>query len=463
MPTRAPRTPNLRDDLTARQREVLRLIAKGQTNFEIAQELGITLEGAKYHVSEILARLGVDSREDAAAWWRREQRPAARLRRDISATFSGTAFRIAAAAVGLTAVGVAALLAVIALRGGDDSTPAGVDPTPVVPASGCDAIIEGTFVIPASEGDTLRCVHGSGSTGTPVRRELDLTPGLFRQSEIPAGTSSGGMTWDQPGILYEMRTPGTQDWREAFRLRSTQSRTTLIVISAPGAATMDGLPGPAMRWADSDWKVVRWVEPTGVYQFEAGPGFSLEETLPWLVWFDRTETLRWNPATQSAESYGQPVWLLDPGTTVGVAAVDATIAAVRNGDAAAFLDLVHTVQVPCVADPAPGIIRPPACGPGQPAGTLVDGYLMGCVDTAGGVSTDSAYIFESFMTAGIPAYPYLVASPGPGRYVAVITNGEKFRTLFLDDEGVIGTGSCDPPQLQDELARVTIVAARWWP
>jgi len=69
-----------RYELTPRQREVLERIAAGKTNFEIAQELGIGLEGVKHHVSEILGRLGVDSREQAAGWWREQRRWDRRLR-----------------------------------------------------------------------------------------------------------------------------------------------------------------------------------------------------------------------------------------------------------------------------------------------------------------------------------------------------------------------------------------------
>ena len=59
-----------RRDLSRRQREVLELIAAGKTNGEIAGQLGISLDGAKWHVSEILGKLEVDSREEAAEWWR---------------------------------------------------------------------------------------------------------------------------------------------------------------------------------------------------------------------------------------------------------------------------------------------------------------------------------------------------------------------------------------------------------
>jgi DNA-binding CsgD family transcriptional regulator len=56
--------------LTRRQREVITMLADGYSNREIADALDISLDGAKWHVGEILVRLNVDSREAAVAWWR---------------------------------------------------------------------------------------------------------------------------------------------------------------------------------------------------------------------------------------------------------------------------------------------------------------------------------------------------------------------------------------------------------
>jgi hypothetical protein len=47
---------------------VLDLLRRGRSNREIAGELGISLAGAKYHVSQIISKLGVSSREEAASW-----------------------------------------------------------------------------------------------------------------------------------------------------------------------------------------------------------------------------------------------------------------------------------------------------------------------------------------------------------------------------------------------------------
>src|SRR5437867_5214486 len=66
-----PRHPDI---LTPREWEVLALLREGATNEQIAARLGITERTAKFHVSEILSKLGVSSREEAAAWQPEERR-----------------------------------------------------------------------------------------------------------------------------------------------------------------------------------------------------------------------------------------------------------------------------------------------------------------------------------------------------------------------------------------------------
>jgi DNA-binding NarL/FixJ family response regulator len=53
--------------LTARERDVLRLVAEGRTNRQIAEELFISPKTASVHVSNILAKLAVATRGEAAA------------------------------------------------------------------------------------------------------------------------------------------------------------------------------------------------------------------------------------------------------------------------------------------------------------------------------------------------------------------------------------------------------------
>src|SRR5215208_5669755 len=62
---RAPESP---ETLTERETDVLRLLARGQANKEIAQGLSVGEKTVKTHVSNILAKLGVQSRTQAALY-----------------------------------------------------------------------------------------------------------------------------------------------------------------------------------------------------------------------------------------------------------------------------------------------------------------------------------------------------------------------------------------------------------
>ncbi len=60
---RAPESP---EDLTEREAEVLRLVARGHANKQIASSLFVSEKTVKAHVSSILMKLGVQSRTQAA-------------------------------------------------------------------------------------------------------------------------------------------------------------------------------------------------------------------------------------------------------------------------------------------------------------------------------------------------------------------------------------------------------------
>ena len=67
--------PPYPDVLTPREHEVLAFIRDGLSNEEIAGRLDISIDGVKYHVSEILSKLGVRNRREAARWRPEEARP----------------------------------------------------------------------------------------------------------------------------------------------------------------------------------------------------------------------------------------------------------------------------------------------------------------------------------------------------------------------------------------------------
>jgi DNA-binding NarL/FixJ family response regulator len=61
-------TPEQAEVLSVREIDVLRLLAHGLANKEIARDLMITEKTVKTHVSSILAKLGVQSRTQAALY-----------------------------------------------------------------------------------------------------------------------------------------------------------------------------------------------------------------------------------------------------------------------------------------------------------------------------------------------------------------------------------------------------------
>jgi DNA-binding CsgD family transcriptional regulator len=63
-----PRPPVYPDGLSAREVEILRLIARGRTNQQIAQELTISLNTVLHHVTNILGKTGAANRTEAAGY-----------------------------------------------------------------------------------------------------------------------------------------------------------------------------------------------------------------------------------------------------------------------------------------------------------------------------------------------------------------------------------------------------------
>jgi DNA-binding CsgD family transcriptional regulator len=110
------------DVLTDREWEVYYLLRMGLTNQQIGDWLGISFRGAKFHVSEIMTKLGVESRRDLRAM---DLEPrSVRLRRDRGvvpppAVTAQPALGAALRRVGVTgAVVLVALLAVSVVLGG---------------------------------------------------------------------------------------------------------------------------------------------------------------------------------------------------------------------------------------------------------------------------------------------------------------------------------------------------------
>ncbi len=153
------------DVLTPRQWQVLALMREGKSNPQIAESLGISLDGVKYHVSEILSRLGLSSREEAAAWRSNEEHRAA-LGPLILAFRKVSPGRLAVAGVvAMTAAGLLFLaigLLVVKSPGGASTVGAAEEPAVTVSEGS-----EGGFLFGGSGFAPFSAVSLSGSPSTP--------------------------------------------------------------------------------------------------------------------------------------------------------------------------------------------------------------------------------------------------------------------------------------------------------
>ena len=108
----APGRPKHDDILTPREWEVLSLLKEGCSNEEIAERLGIGVNGAKYHVSNIISKLGVRSRKEAAEQVVAPRQrgfafPAILSKTGLFTALAGSLLIVSVAALSLLAVGVA--------------------------------------------------------------------------------------------------------------------------------------------------------------------------------------------------------------------------------------------------------------------------------------------------------------------------------------------------------------------
>ena len=68
MPTTAASPPKYPDGLTAREVEVLRLLAGGMTDLQIAEKLVLSPRTVHAHLSSVYSKLGISSRSAATRY-----------------------------------------------------------------------------------------------------------------------------------------------------------------------------------------------------------------------------------------------------------------------------------------------------------------------------------------------------------------------------------------------------------
>jgi len=184
---------------TPRQREVLDLLVRGQTNTQIAERLGISLDGAKWHVSEIITRLGVESRDEAAEYWRAHNGLRLRFSRMVHGLFSSSVLKWGAATAFVGGAVVASALVVMALSetGGDET-----DRSAGKPPNGDVTQPDTTQPNPAPTTAAGPVFTGETVAGVPVQKLTFAGAGGWPDS-VPAIIEKGCWQCDGPTEAFE--------------------------------------------------------------------------------------------------------------------------------------------------------------------------------------------------------------------------------------------------------------------
>lgn len=217
---------------TPRQREVLDFLRAGRSNAEIAEALGISLQGAKWHVTEILTKLQAESREEAADYWRRYHGLAPRFGRVFRGVLGIGTVKWALVAGGLAAAAAGAVVvAVVLSQLGDEGAPADqpdVTSTAAPSASSSpSATASATPATPAATGTPI-----PGSAFQPVALTL-ASPQL-----LPAGWTLFG--WHAPCYACG---PSYADFRRWTSDGRTLASTFLFSFTQPPGSASDSSSG----------------------------------------------------------------------------------------------------------------------------------------------------------------------------------------------------------------------------
>ena len=171
---------------------------RGRTNSEIGQALGISLDGAKWHVSEVITKLGVDSREEAAEYWRVHNGLRPRFSRAVRGFLLGMAWpklAVTAVLVLVAAAGGALFIAVLGSAGPSTNQPAAAGSTTATAAAPS----------PTGAADAGGAIRGVLATLTPIplpnTAQISAAPGgvvwAVVAGQVLFRSTDDGTTWEQ--------------------------------------------------------------------------------------------------------------------------------------------------------------------------------------------------------------------------------------------------------------------------
>ena len=404
-------------NLTPREREVLDLLAAGKTNAEIAEHLGVAWYTTRNHVSSVLAKIGVETRDEAAAWWRqhRDDRvSAAPFWRRWALAVPWLPRALAAATIAAACIGLGVLGILVATSWSDDDGRRGVtDPESPSPAASSTSTAQASVTVagsptpfstpviaaPADESDPWALVKWLDDS----LRAGDVTPFIVRaQTELlecgehntPPIYSEGpcmelGTVLEVVPVSFD--TPAIPDGQTQYLQRRELRDHVLELVTGAQPTAQDEFGGGEARmfsyWHGGSYEGVerfaaattaitdagrvtetswwswnadrsRW-ELTSLLRTE-GPRAALYLD-PRLGTFTNSQLIRFDPSGPSAE----PTPVVP--TTPFSAFVNGAATAVSAANPAFFVERIHPRPILCTEanTPAQGIGAPPCLRVGE--------------------------------------------------------------------------------------------------
>jgi DNA-binding CsgD family transcriptional regulator len=378
--TREPwKSPDwLEPDWTDRQLEVLRLIARGRTNPEISEDLGVSFAGAKWHVSEVLSKLGVRSRDDAAAYWRWHTSRRVRAKQLMRGFGTLTMGKVVAVVTLTAGVTIVAALAAVMLAREDEPGDLARAPSPSAAPATATPNPTPTGISPQRQNEIV------ANAAELLAKSLGATPADFELSSFEAAVWDDdclGLTWpgrdcsgpERPGARMEFRTPNGQPhyvhsdelgrmiWVPIWEVSGipvllVETERIVLDISGEFPSELRLAPGTT---------VVGELVP-GAFVYIAAASFALPEGADVLA--PAVVIVVLGPAGVA------PPGLHEWTARTGIALVDEFIDAVMFNDASTLRSLVTLVGTPCTDEPG-GPHPEPGCPPGEPRGAQVEVFL----------------------------------------------------------------------------------------
>lgn len=399
--------------LTARQREVLGLLARGYTNPQIGEALGISLDGAKWHVAEIMARLGVDSREDAAAVWRDYNRAPRRLARAMRGFLPVAAWaKWGAAVVGAGAVSAIAVVTIVAANSGGVGRTAGVLP----------GTSTATLTVAAT-------ASGTNAAAPPVGS--DITPA----ADIPSRAIAIGTleTQDYQAVARQLVTHAPSDGADFawFTITGCNETTREPVADAP--TLLKALIHGTLQLE----QVVDNADGTyqAVFRDDGESAIVLNGGEAGITSIGRACGPDAPAPTAGATATALPTSTGPTGTVpTGIYPVDTAIVAMQTQNFAALATQLVTQQRQCEAPPDGDWLSP--CAPGVSHGTKQAVYLVAGCDAPTWMPASTAGETIAGMLSGT-AHIYGVRQNPDSTYSAIFQdNNDSAFTLTISNAGI---------------------------